>query len=118
MLIAARRLAIEGDSASFHRDCHTQRVPREDFFRIVFWGRRNRPLLPAVFANPIDLEPVMQRLEVILTNNLILDALQFRRDEFDGLVALGANNVVMMRMVVAVLKSREAVAEHDLAGNP
>src|SRR6266508_5020764 len=60
---------------------------------------------------------MMQRMEAILAHDFVLDSLQFGRNELDRLAALRADNVVVMRMVVAVLEARESVAEGDLPGN-
>ena len=58
---------------------------------------------------------MLLRLEAILGGHRILQGFEFGGIEFDNLVALGADHVVVMLVFVIVFVVRDAVAEAHLA---
>ena len=73
-------------------------------------------LLPAVFADSIDLKSVACREVVVFVADLLLELPYFRREELDGTTAIGADHVVMTAPIVLMLVAGNAVVEGDFAG--
>ncbi len=53
---------------------------------------------------------------MVLVTDLLLDFSHFRREEFDGGSALGANHMVMIAAIVLVLIASDTVVKGNLAG--
>jgi len=72
--------------------------------------------LSAVFADAIDLEGVAGSRVVVLASDLLFQAIDFRREEFDRAAAGGAHHVMVAAAVVLMLVAGDAVVEGDGAG--
>ena len=75
-------------------------------------------LLATVFADTVDLECVATGLVVVFAANLLLEFIDFRREEFDRTSAVGADHVMVAATVVLMLVSGNAVVKGDFAGKP
>jgi hypothetical protein len=93
-------------ASCFHTYCHFDGVSGENLVGIMLWSLHKRTILTAILAYSVCLEPMMDRLEMICFNNLILRFLESGTNKFDGSMALRANDMMMHRMVIAMLKSR------------
>src|ERR671917_147899 len=69
----------------------------------------------ALAADAEDAERVLPRGEAVLGDDGVLEGFEFGRVELDGLAALGADHVVVVRVLVVVLVARAPVAEAHLA---
>lgn len=86
-------------------------------FSNLLESRLNRLLFPlALFADAIDLERVARGGIPVFAAYLLLEPLNFWREEFDGAAAFGADHVVMTTAVVLVLVPGDTVLELNRAG--
>src|SRR5256714_10170932 len=69
----------------------------------------------ALRADAEDAKAVLRRAELVLSDDGVLYGLKFGGVELDGLAALGADHVVVVRVLVVVLVARATVAETNLA---
>jgi hypothetical protein len=117
ILIAPARILIEIKAPLLHVYRHLHRIPGENPFGIMFLCVSDGTVFPAVLANAIGLEPVMDGLEVISLNDLVLNSFQFGANKFDGSMAFRTYDVMVMGVVVTVFKSGQSVAKRNLSGN-
>lgn len=73
-------------------------------------------VFPAFFANTVDLEGMASGLVMVFAADFLLQAVHFRRKEFDGSAAVGADHVVMAAAVVLVFVASNPVVEGDFTG--
>jgi hypothetical protein len=72
-------------------------------------------LLSAVLAESIDLECVPRSFIVKLAADLLLRLVHFRRKEFHGAAAIGADHVVMTSAVVLMFVAGDAIVKSYFA---
>ena len=70
----------------------------------------------ALGADAEDSQRVLRRAELVLGDDGVLYGLKLCGVELDCLAALGADQMIVMRVLVVVLVARATVAEANLAG--
>src|SRR5690242_6281267 len=73
-------------------------------------------LLLAIFTYAVNLEGVARRYVMMLAADVLLQPLNFRREEFDRATAIGADHVVVTATIVLMLIPCDAVMECHFAG--
>lgn len=74
------------------------------------------PVFATVLAHAVNLEGVARGFVMVLAADVFFQAIDFRREEFDGASAGGADHVVMATAVVLMLVARNAIVKGDFAG--
>ena len=75
-------------------------------------------LLLALFANAPQTQTVMRRQKSELARRCVLKRLNFRREKFDDRAAIGANQMVVMLVIIMMLVISFVVTETDFARKP
>src|SRR5439155_9710343 len=69
-----------------------------------------------VFADTVDLESVATGFVVMLAPDLLLELVDFRREEFDRTAAIGADHMMMAAAAVLMFVAGDAVMKSHFAG--
>jgi hypothetical protein len=75
-------------------------------------------LLPAFFADAVDLKCVSSGDKVMFAANLLFELPYFGREKFNRGAALGTHHVVMASPIVLMFVARDSVVKGDFAGQP
>ena len=75
-------------------------------------------LLPAFFADAVDLECVSSGDEVMFAADLLFKFPYFGGEKFNRGAALGTHHVVMASPIVLMFVARDSVVKGDFAGQP